>query len=794
MASPIGRIKVPAVGPREGGLMIVGEAPGAEEERRGMPFVGMSGDLLNKMLQEAGLSRHNARIVNVCPWRPAGNDISSLFMTKSRAKKEGRSEVNGRYPDSPIVLGLAELHREIEEMNPKVILCLGETALWGVTGKSGISFWRGSEIMWRDRVVIPTYHPAAVLRQWSLRYTCVRDMQRVRTALADGVKPMLPDSAEIHTGMPFDFYMGVMKGLMDRVAGGKHVWVAVDVETDIKTKEIRCVGLAFDDRAVVIPFMDREGRNYWNRNDQVVLADTLRELLVTPGVMVVGHNFAFDQQVMRASKYLGFTPPLAFDTMIAQHTAWPGLLKALDYCASVYFDHYCQWSLSAEDWKRGVDDEKLWYYNGIDCIVTLRLVPILTKLLEHMNLADQFAEQMRTGRVLLEMMQRGLRIDLDKREELRQKATAAMGEQVEWLRTVLRDPEFNPKSSAQVKELLYDKLRLKPIKHRKTQKDTADKEALAELRKQEVLLQPLIDGILNYRSLGVLTSTMLSAEPDPDGRMRTSYNLCKAHTFRLSSSTNVFGRGMNLQNVPKPDKGKSSGVNVREMIVPDEGFVLVECDLDRADLQVVVWEADDAELKAALRSGEDMHMLNAKAIFGPGAGKKERELAKKGVHLTNYAGSPRTLASSLGITRLEAERFQKRWFEIHPGIKRWHRRTESDLMATRMTTNRFGYKRVWFDRVEELLPEALAWVPQSTVGLVINHGLKNLREQVTEVQLLMQIHDSVVFQVRREELGLVLPKVKKALRVEIAYPEPLVIPASAKVSGTSWAVSEEVSW
>lgn len=235
--------------------------------------------------------------------------------------------------------------------------------------------------------------------------------------------------------------------------------------------------------------------------------------------------------------------------------------------------------------------------------------------------------------------------------------------------------------------------------------------------------------------------------------------------------------------------------NIRKLFTPDPGYIFFDMDLDRADLQVVVWEADDAELKAALRSGVDLHNLNAQVLFGLRCSVDEvkthfpaqRRLAKAWVHGTNYGGGPRTMAAVCGITVHEAERMQARWFSAHPGIKAWHDRTLADLARSRSVRNRFGYRRFYFDRLEGLLPEALAWVPQSTVANVINKCWIRFNEALRgRCEVLLQVHDSLAGQIKFEGAGETLAEMKRLAEVTIPYPEPLVIPVGIKTSQVSW--------
>ena len=235
--------------------------------------------------------------------------------------------------------------------------------------------------------------------------------------------------------------------------------------------------------------------------------------------------------------------------------------------------------------------------------------------------------------------------------------------------------------------------------------------------------------------------------------------------------------------------------NVRKLFLPDPGYIIADCDLEQADAQVVAWEANDDELKAIFRDPTaDLHDENAKTIFGT-LTKRNRQLAKTGVHAVNYGAKPRTLAAALGVSMREAEHFTNRWFAAHPGIVDWHRRVDADLAFTRQVKNRFGNVRYYFDRIEHLLPQALAWVPQSTVALVINRALVEVDARLRgRVELLMQVHDSLVMQIPKEHFPSVLPELKRCMEVTIPYDDPLIIPVGLDVSETSWGEVEKYDW
>lgn len=236
--------------------------------------------------------------------------------------------------------------------------------------------------------------------------------------------------------------------------------------------------------------------------------------------------------------------------------------------------------------------------------------------------------------------------------------------------------------------------------------------------------------------------------------------------------------------IQKPD--------VRKWFIPDPGYVMFDADLQQADAQVVAWEADDEELKAIFRDpSRDLHDENCRTIFGKFT-KHGRQMAKAGVHAANYGASARTLARALGITVHVAEAFLRKWFGAHPNIKDWHSRIAASLASTRSVTNAFGFSVRYFGRVEQLLPEALAWIPQSTVARIINEGLNNLDEH-PYIQPLIQVHDSIVGQF--PELHYANRKqIRDLLTIKVPYDDPLYIGVDIKCSTISWGDCKAVPW
>ena len=291
--------------------------------------------------------------------------------------------------------------------------------------------------------------------------------------------------------------------------------------------------------------------------------------------------------------------------------------------------------------------------------------------------------------------------------------------------------------------------------------------------------------------------------------------------------------------------------NIRKLFKPDLGFTIVDADLAGADAQVVAWDANAPKLKAAFKRGEKIHIFNARTMWPELTESLSNEEIKKhpsdmyrrikaGVHATNYGALPPALVERVGMELKESHEFQERWFFNHPEIKEWHRRTQRHLEGSQCWNcdnldidlgrpcnncgvtlggtikNAFGFRRKYFDRIDRnLLNEALAWKPQSTVAFCteigwtsISHGPKlamltglgewNMvswdkylvdptayQRWHNIVQFLIQVHDSIVFQIPFQYEKDV-PEIVKSMEVRIPYPDPLVIPLGYGMSRESW--------
>lgn len=272
------------------------------------------------------------------------------------------------------------------------------------------------------------------------------------------------------------------------------------------------------------------------------------------------------------------------------------------------------------------------------------------------------------------------------------------------------------------------------------------------------------------------------------------YILCATCSGALLNSRCTDCEGTSVTNWQKPP--------VRQLFIPDPGYIICDCDLSGADAQVVAWEANEEPLKDAFRRGMDIHNFNGKRIWGetyePQKIRRKltwRDECKRGVHGTNYLVSERELAKILGWKIVEVRAFQSGYLRSYPGIYSWQRRVEGNLNRNNTISNAFGFSITYFDRPTNVLPKALAWIPQSTVAITCSKAAIQLDKLVPWCEILLQVHDSLVFQFpthRHSHAG--YRAIRDALRVVVPYSDPLEIPWGLKLSEASWGAAEKVTW
>ncbi len=278
------------IGPPDAKIVLVGEAPGANEERTGVPFAGASGNLLKQMLSHSGISFHDCYVTNVMNVRPPNNKFQYFY--------------DGKLPGATLEAAIIKLRDKIEQIRPNVIITLGAEALRAVCNKRKITAYRGTWLSFRDIPVLPTFHPSYVLRQYQSHVIVEMDLAKAVSGKMKLVPQMIlgPSTTQVlhwcHTAV------------------GR---VSYDIET--VGKHVRCISFACNGRVpICVPFIRfkssdlasvgakrvllqssaQAAGSYWSPQDEVRVIDAIQRLFDS-GIQIVGQNS------------IGFDAPLLYD-------------------------------------------------------------------------------------------------------------------------------------------------------------------------------------------------------------------------------------------------------------------------------------------------------------------------------------------------------------------------------------------------------------------------------------------------------------------------------------------------
>ena len=780
-------------------IMLVGEFASESDIVSNTPY-GRQVEL-GKMLGEAGLSRSRVSLSLVVLGRVAGGNVAGcMALTKSKITP-AHQLFQGRWVTQDVIEGVAQLVADIARVNPNVVVAMGNLALWALTGEWGVTNWRSSvmeSILIPGLKVIPTLSPSIVHKQWSQRPLIVHDFKRV--ARESATSAISPPSYRFVIRPSFEQAECQLLALISQaekeLARGNRWKLGVDIET--RAGHIACIAFAWTKLdAVCIPLMcQHSAEGYWREEEEAALVRQMCKLLSL--VTVVGQNWNYDAQYIY--RWWHFLCPSVIDTMVQQHTCFSNLPKNLAFLSSMYLDDHLYWKDDRTNWTtgpKGEGEDKYWAYNCTDAVRTLAIHEVLSVVVEKMGMGElNKFQQTLTNPVVLNSMLQGVRVDMKARQAFSEELQAEILVREEWILQVL-EHDLNIRSPKQMADFFYRQMGMKEIKHRTATgyAITCNDEALRVIMAREPILIPLIKRIMELRSLGVFHSTFIQAPLDTDGRIRTSFNTCGTETYRFSSSKNAFGTGLNCQNIPKGGEVEDDGLNlpnVRKIFIPDPGHTMFDIDLDSADLRIVTWESGCEWMKDHFRAGRKPYVEVMKEYYhNPTMTKnshpREYAMFKSLCHGTNYLGTADGIAPRIGLNVLETERIQKWYFGMCPEIAKWQTDLKKQVAGRRYVQNVFGYRNYFFDKIEgTIFNQAVAWIPQSTVACLINRAYVNIHNNLKEVEVLLQVHDSLAGQFDSIHGDWALRRIKEEAEVPLPYSEPLIIPVGIVSSAKSW--------
>lgn len=463
-------------------------------------------------------------------------------------------------------------------------------------------------------------------------------------------------------------------------------------------------------------------------------------------------------------------------------------------------------------------DENHWVYNGLDSCVTAEVRDVLLATVDDVALRTyEFSKALQAP--VAEMCLRGILINRNRRRlvlaEMRGHVARLEAQLERLIVEGVGVPMINHRSPAQKCTLLYDVMGLPVQKKRNAMGafvPTAERDALEKLQVY-FIGEPIINHLILLADLSKSIS-FLETQIDTDGRIRSDLKIAGTVTGRFASSASEFGTGTNLQNVTE---------SLRSVFVADPGYKFANLDLEQGDSRnvgAICWnlfcdhpdwnERTAGAYLDACESG-DLHTFVTKLscpnlAWGTAPDRDIAEqifyrhfdyrfMSKKSGHGSNYLGSAYAIAKETKLPLQNIKDFQKNYFESFPCLTGWHDSIRYRLEHFHFIQNLFGRRRFFFGRHRDAAThrDAAAFEGSSMTSDEINTGLLRLW-RANKVQLLMQVHDSILFQYPEELEDEIVPWALETLRVHVTLKKdrPFCVPTDAK-TGWNWGNYSEAN-
>ena len=561
--------------------------------------------------------------------------------------------------------------------------------------------------------------------------------------------------------------------------------------TDINPLIAQLVGISFSfnlSEAYYVPFPQ----------DKKLALEKLQKLIPLfqdQKILKIGQNVKYDLQVL--NNYNIILGGKIFDTMIAHYLLQPELRHNLNYLSESYLK-YKPVPIEELIGKKGSEQGNMRDvplgiisdYACEDADLTWQLYQIFKEKLIQEGL-QSLAESVEFPliKVISDMEIAGISLDTNSLKNYAVQLTEEINK-LEKEIFGLAGQEFNISSPKQLGEILFDKLKVsKETKRTKTKIYSTSEEVLLELTDKH----PIIPKILEYRSLTKLLSTYVESLPkmiNPNtGRIHTSFNQAIVATGRLSSNN------PNLQNIPVRD---AKGREIRKAFIssgPD--YILLSADYSQIELRIMAHMSKDENIINAFRNKEDIHLSTASKIYNVPINKVTREMrgrAKTANFGIIYGISAFGLSQRLHISRTEAKELIDGYFRSYPGVKKYmddiiriarDKGYVETLLGRRRYLNDINSRNSFVRGFAER--NAINAPIQGTAADIIKIAMINIHKKFKNdkllTQMILQVHDELVFNVYKPELEQVKEIVVKEM--ENAYPlnVPLVVDTG---TGMNW--------
>jgi DNA polymerase-1 len=561
---------------------------------------------------------------------------------------------------------------------------------------------------------------------------------------------------------------------------------AIDTETDsLDTIDAQLVGISIcyrEKEAFYVPVghLDERGNL-----DLTVVIKNFKRILEDERIKKIGHNLKFDLEILRRCgiELRG----IHFDTMIASYLINPSfrqhnlnhlVLEHLDH-NMIPISHLIGTGKKQKSFAQ-VPVNDACIYSCEDADFTFRLKQKFAPQLELLLLGKLFFEvELPLIEVLAEMEMVGVSIDaqhLKKMSRQLSKELDGLSQQI----YDLAGKEFNISSTQQLSKVLFEDLRLTPV--RKTAKKTAQSTDIAVL---EVLAKehPLPRILLDYRQLSKLKSTYVDALPalvnKRTGRIHTSFNQTVTATGRLSSSD------PNLQNIPiRTDLGKQ----IRKAFVPrDTDYLILSADYSQVELRILAHFSQDETLIKAFKRGEDIHNRTASEVYGVPLDQvtvEQRAVAKITNFSIIYGVSAYGLSQSTGLTPPEAAEFIEVYFKKYPRVKSYMDEMIQLARKQGFVTTLLGRRR-YIPEINSSNRQKREFAERTAINTPIQGSSADLIKVVMidvakelkgkKSKMILQVHDELVFEVFKEEMNFVKEMVKERMENTVRLDVPVKV-------------------
>ena len=566
-----------------------------------------------------------------------------------------------------------------------------------------------------------------------------------------------------------------------------------------------CWGSGLDEMAYIpMGHIIPEGSGRQNLDCQMVL-DQLREILESDAYPKAFQNTKYDRLVFlhHGIEING----VAIDTMLASYVLNPEESHKLSELSQRYL------GIVAQDYAdlvpkgktiADIDIEKAADYCGMDVYSTFLLVPKLREQLAVTGKLQDLLERVEQPLepVLASMETRGVRIDVDYLKEFSVQLGADLDEIVNRAHEHAGET-FNLGSPKQLSELLFDRLGLDTKKSRKTKLGySTDAATLTKLQGAH----PVIDDILEFRTLAKLKSTYVDALPAlvraDTQRVHTDFNQAVTSTGRLSSSN------PNLQNIPIRT---AFSRQIRKAFIPEPGWILAAADYSQIELRILTHLSQEPVLLEAYRNNDDVHSLTARLLLDKDSiTPEERRLGKIINFGVIYGMGAQRFARETGVSNREAKGFIDRFNQRYPHVFEYLRRMEKEAIAFGYVETILGRRRHFsfnsdvLRRLQGTDPDSIdldklkltrydagslraaANAPiQGSSADIIKLAMVKLHEilQNYQARLLLQVHDELVFELPPEEWEELQEVIRTAMEGVLVLEVPLKVDIN---SGANW--------